>query len=219
MQLTHGEESGVRIRVPGSGRGSIQVFPRYRRHARAFSAPMTAAVKWLRVISAVCLVVAVCAPDWVCAQTEDQSRLILGTDKGAKGDEVFIPLTFSPALGTKIRRISATISFPADAVLFVSARQSASEVEVRAESTPGSSASVVRVEVESQETDGIPSGVVGLLTFKVNQETEVGRTVKFDLTAEALPAGDSTPVVLTTVPGEIELTQVPVVFACYFYMH
>src|SRR5687767_13715566 len=95
----------------------------------------------LRRVTALCLVVALDAQGAAQAQSEaGQSRLILGVDKGAKGDEVFIPLMLSPAAGAKISKISATVGFPAEALQFVSAKQGAPPefgLELHSELTPG----------------------------------------------------------------------------------
>jgi len=177
----------------------------------------------VRTGPALCFALALCFEGTAHGQgAAGQSRLVLGADKGAKGDEVFIPLMLSPAPGAQIAKISATIGFPSEALQFVSAKPGAppdSRVEVRSEDTPGdASGSMVKVEVESRVPDGIPAGIIGLLTFKVSEQTAAGRTIALDLKAKALAVGGAQ-VLLAVVAGEIELTQVPVIFACYFYMH
>ena len=158
---------------------------------------------------------------------EKQGRLNLGADKATRGDQAFIPVVWSPPAGMAVRKIAAEMRFPRKSLVFEEARNSgtsdSSTLEVHAEVVAGEESapnSVLRLCVESKANEAISSGAVAMLTFKVLDEAPVGQAVTLETRAEGFGVTEPTAAIpLLSNKGEIDIVQVPVVFACYFYMH
>ena len=168
--------------------------------------------------------VAVCAGVPQAPDEVKQTRLSLGADKGARGDQVLVPVILSPATGVQIRKITAEIRFAGESLRFEEAKASGtdtSKIELHVEAEPGETSSPfsrLTVRIASTAEEGIQSGVVALLTFKVPDDAPVGETVSLEIQAQGFTLSEQgTPLVTTS--GEVQIVLVPAVFACYFYMH
>ncbi len=178
-------------------------------------------------IAVVLVLLALSAVPGVRAQNEEKrGRLSLGADKGAKGDDVYIPVVFSPAAGTQTRAITAEIEFPGRTLEFVEIRSSGSadsaNLDLKADTLSGGGSSErgsVRIQVTTKSSEGIQSGVVAQLTFKVVAAPATGPTVALKATGEAVALKGLEKSSLVTNDGEIEIVGVPTLFACFFYMH
>lgn len=154
------------------------------------------------------------------------SRLNLGFDKSVPGDQAFIPLILTPATGVQIGRIIAEISFSSHALSFEEARPGEPATLVDAhigtqvrtdEQNPENS--VLEVVVATEQGEAIPGGIVAYLTFRIEEQApaeviELQNTARVFTTDNPMEPAD-----LTTTNGEIENLDIPVMFACFFYLH
>jgi hypothetical protein len=148
-------------------------------------------------------------------------------DKSTPGELAFIPLILSPAEGVEIGKIITEISFPTDWLSFEEARKGASADSVNAvlqtavrtgDENPENS--ILEVIVTSEANKAIPSGIVVRLIFQISPLAPTGEIIELINKAEAFTRDDPPqPVDLTAENGEIETLDIPVMFACFFYMH
>ena len=155
------------------------------------------------------------------------SRWHVGFDKSTPGQQAFIPLILSPAEGVEIGKIITEISFPTEWFSFEEARKGASPDLVNAvlqtavrtgDENPENS--ILEVIVTSEANKAIPSGIVVRLIFQISDLAPTGEIIELTNKAEAFTRDDQPqPVDLTAQNGEIETLDIPVMFACFFYMH
>ena len=155
------------------------------------------------------------------------SRWHVGFDKSTPGQLAFIPLILSPAEGVEIGKIITEISFPTEWLSFEEARKGASAESVNAvlqtavrtgDENPENS--ILEVIVTSEANQAIPSGIVVRLIFQISDLALTGEMIDLTNRAEAFTTDDPPrPVELTVENGEIETLDIPLMFACFFYMH
>jgi len=155
------------------------------------------------------------------------SRLNLGFDKSTPGEQAYIPIILSLADGVEIGKIITEISFPTERLSFEEARKGASADSVDAQlqsavkmDDENPDNSILEVIVTSEANKAIPSGIVVRLIFQISDLAPTGEMIELTNRAEAFTTDDpSQPVDLTVGNGEIETLDIPVMFACFFYMH
>jgi len=155
------------------------------------------------------------------------SRLHVGFDKSTPGQLAFIPLILSSAEGVEIGKIIAEISFPTLWLSFEEARKGASANSVNAElqtavrtGDENPENSILEVIVTSEANKAIPSGIVVRFIFQISDLALTGEIIELTNRAEAFTTDDPPqPVDLTAENGEIETLDIPLMFACFFYMH
>ena len=156
------------------------------------------------------------------------SRLNLGFDKSTPGNQAYIPIILSLADGVEIGKIITEISFPTERLSFEEARRGASADSVDAQlqsavkmDDENPDNSILEMTITSEANKAIPSGIVVHLIFQIADLAPAGEMIPLRANkAEALTTGDSPqPVDLAVGNGEIETLDIPVMFACFFYMH
>ena len=180
-------------------------------------------------VGSILVVLGFFSPLSVAAPQEEgtSSRLSLGFDKSVPGDQAFIPLILTPATGIEVGRIIAEVSFSNQALSFEEARpgQSATLVDAQIstqvrtdEQNPENS--VLEVAVATEQGEAIPGGVVVYLTFRIAEQAPAGQVIELRNTARVFTTDNPLePADSTTTNGEIENLEIPVMFACFFYMH
>ena len=175
--------------------------------------------------------VLVCLSGVIGAATRQEgvtlARVDVGDDKSNPGGEAFIPLIFSPASGTEIASLVTRIAFPNKLLSFEGVRKDVSTDLADAEINTGvkadeksSEISVLEVEVKGRTRKATAGGFMVNLIFKIAKEVPVGKTIELETAARALTADDPPkPVDLATKNGTIETIELPVLLACFFYMH
>lgn len=158
--------------------------------------------------------------------TTTSARVDLGIDKSNPGGQAFIPIIFTPADGVEVGTLLAEITFPNKQLVFQEAKKGGSadsanvnittEVKNDAESPEKT---VLAVKVEN-ETGPILAGVLVNLVFKILDGVPIGEKIQLENSATTFTR-DNPPKALkaASAGGVIETIAVPVIFACFFYMH
>ncbi|MBI4456055.1 MAG: hypothetical protein HY644_09175 [Acidobacteria bacterium] len=155
------------------------------------------------------------------------TRLDLGYDKSNPGGQAFVPLIFSPGVGVQVGSVLAEVTFPTKQLAFEEAKRGASadsgDVELHTavkNDDKNADRSIVEIKVENKAGKPLPGGVIANLVFKILDGVDVGQKISLENRAQALTT-DNPPKTMNLVAanGEIETIAVPVIFACFFYMH
>jgi hypothetical protein len=175
--------------------------------------------------------VLVCLSGAIVAGTRQEevtlARVDVGDDKSNPGGQAFIPLIFNPTGGTEIATIITRIAFPNKLLSFEEVRKDVSTDLADADIHTGVKTdeknpenSVLEVEVKGRTRNATAGGFVVNLIFKISREVPVGKTIELETVANALTTDDPPkPVDLAIKNGTIETIELPVLFACFFYMH
>ena len=151
------------------------------------------------------------------------ARVVVGNDKTGPGGDAFVPIVFSSATAESVGTVIVEIRFPEKDLVFREIKSADSEktnVSAAAENDPKEPGkTLLRVQVESK-AGALASGVLGNLIFKVSDSVTFGEKIPLPQVAQGLSGGPSPkPVNLATVDGQIDVSAVPGVFSCFFYMH
>ncbi len=181
------------------------------------------------LLTSILLVLLCLCPSRLMAQgTSDTGRFSLGLDKASSGEQTYLPIILSPPTsGGGIIRVVAEISFSSDLLTFVEILSTGSEetantrleAEVR---TDDNQPTISTLEVTISNPDGgaLPSGVVANLNFQILEQPPLGTIAK--LTSKATFWNVENParsIQAETTDGEVEILEIPGLFACFFYMH
>lgn len=167
---------------------------------------------------------------YVRGETQEQrdiksARVVVGEDNTGPNGDAFVPIIFSPAAAESVGTILLEIKFPEKELVFQKIRATDATAEAlmlsaSAEKDPQAPGTMVlRVRIESK-TGALESGILGHLIFSVPGSVTFGAKIPLPQTAQALSAGPNpTPVALASVDGLIDVSAVPRLFSCFFYMH
>jgi hypothetical protein len=158
--------------------------------------------------------------------TTTSTRVDLGIDKSNPGSQAFIPIIFTPANEIEVGTLLVEISFPSKQLVFQEAKNGGSagsaNVNITTEvknDVKNPEKTVLAVKVEN-ETGPILAGVLVNLVFKILDGVPIGEKIQLEDNATAFTR-DNPPRALkpASAGGVIETIAVPVIFACFFYMH
>jgi hypothetical protein len=156
------------------------------------------------------------------AATQAVTRLDLGFDMTAPGDQVSVPVLLEVPEGVQVGRTTNEVAFPTKILSFAEAKTELKgakvETAVKADAK-NKDLSIVTVTVSSPEA--IPTGVVASLVFKVAKDADGKEPVKLGNVARVFgPGSDPRPIEpVEGRDGEVKLSGAPPVIACFFYMH
>lgn len=167
---------------------------------------------------------------YVRGETQEQqdiksAHVVVGTDNTGPNGDAFIPIIFSPAAAESIGTLLLEIKFPEKELVFQKIRATDTTAELlnlsasaeKDAQAPGTM--VLRVRIESK-TGALESGILGHLIFSVPGTVTFGAKFPLPQTAQALsPGPNPKPVALTSVDGLIDVSALPKLFSCFFYMH
>ena len=160
-------------------------------------------------------------------------QITLGRDSPNLGGntfrDAFIALTLTDTLGVSAAKITNEISFPNRGEIAFD----------RAELPPDLEASGATLEIENNEPEGetttvritisgkapLRDGILLNMVFRVIQEftlDEIGtgeHLIPLENKVTAWTSDEQEIAEVVSEPGEIDLADTPVVFACFFYMH
>ncbi|MDA2934493.1 hypothetical protein MYX82_09130 [Acidobacteria bacterium AH-259-D05] len=183
----------------------------------------------LTILATILIVLPLSSPSVLGAQQEtgNAGRLDLGFDKSVPGDKAFIPMIFTPGEEVAIGKIITEIIFPNELLSFEEARKGVPIQSIDAElsariktADENSENSILEVVITSKTEEAIPGGILVYLTFGILPEAPTLHTIKLENRSEAFTVDDPPERVgLTTTNGEIESLDIPILFACLFYMH
>jgi hypothetical protein len=184
---------------------------------------------------AVALVLLPLVPGVIAATTQqDQTptrkatRLDLGFSQTPPGSHVSIPLILTLPRGGQIGSATNEITFPTRLLSFQEARKGLSAEVAEAEITTevrqddqNPENSILKITIEGKAGIAIPRGVLFDLTFNISEQAQLGETITLKNKASAVNLEDPPQPVdpVTGNDGEIVIDEIPVVFACFFYMH
>ena len=163
-------------------------------------------------------------------QEEDRkvTSLDLGFDTNTPGHEVLMALTLDVAEGVEVQTAISEVTFPNGLLSFeevlsgLSAQaanaQVSAEVQVDDQNPENS---IVTVTVATEEGRFIPSGVIADLAFIISPEAPLEQTINLKNVVRALTTDDPPAPVdpIIGMEGEVQVTEFPPVFVCFFFMH
>jgi hypothetical protein len=150
----------------------------------------------------------------------------LGFDVQQPGHEVFIPLVLDVPDGVELDTAISEVTFPNQLLSFnevasgLSAQAAGAEVRAVVqidEQNPQDS--IVTVTVSTPQGRPIPSGVIADLAFTISEDAAVEQTIKLKNVVRALNGAEGPVEPVMGTEGEVQVTENPPIFACFFYMH
>ena len=158
------------------------------------------------------------------------SEVRLGPGSGAPGEDVTLPLHWTPAPGVQIGSLTLEISFAGKVLAFYRSfpapAPKVAGVEFRPEvkkSSVTSSKSILRLQISTTRQQALPQGLLGYVTFGIDKHA--GReTLRLDiesLEAKGLDPSAESAKPVRGVGAKVTLMdpgQEPI-FGCFFYMH
>ena len=167
---------------------------------------------------------------YAAVQEEGRSvtSLNLGFDTNTPGHEVLIALTLDVAEEVEVETAISEVTFPNKLLSFeevlsgLSAQAANAQVSaVVEEDDQNPENSIVTVTVSTEKGRFIPSGVIADLAFIISLEAPLEETIYLKNVVRALTTDDPPAPVdpIIGMEGEIQVTEFPPVFVCFFFMH
>ncbi len=149
----------------------------------------------------------------------------LGVDVITPGERVFLAVTLTTTDDPQVGKVFFEMSFPRKLLSFIEATKgratetAGGEIKTQLRDSEGKiEESILRVDVSASRT--IPPGVLVKLAFDVSKEAKADSQIKLKnlkLTAQSL---EGQPLEARGSDGSITVvSEAPVSFACFFYMH
>jgi hypothetical protein len=156
------------------------------------------------------------APGPLAAQT--QARVDLGSDLTTPGDVARIPITLTK--DEQSAGVETEITFPA-ALSFVDAELGEAGQAVSAEIKTQPAAGKVVVRIQAPQGKVLPTGIVGLARFKVDEKVDTsGSTeLKLDHQPSVIDRDGRKQRAEGSAGSVTVLTKPPQAIVCFFYMH
>ena len=164
------------------------------------------------------------------AQEEGRSvtSLDLGFDTNTPGHEVLVALTLDVAEGLEVETAISEVTFPNGLLSFgevlsgLSAQAANAQVSAVVKvDDQNPENSIVTVTVSTEKGKAIPSGIIADLAFTISLDAPLDQTIMLKNVVRALTTDDPPAPVdpITGMEGEIQVTEFPPIFVCFFYMH
>ncbi len=156
------------------------------------------------------------------------TSLDLGFDTNTPGHEVLMALTLDVAEGVEVQTAISEVTFPNGLLSFeevlsgLSAQAANAQVSAVVQvDDQNPENSIVTVTVSTEDGRFIPSGVIADLAFIISLEAPLEQTINLKNVVRALTTDDPPAPVdpIIGMEGEVQVTEFPPVFICFFFMH
>ena len=154
------------------------------------------------------------------AQSGAPASIQLGIGVAGRGEEAFVPVSFSFVEAHQVRRISFEFSFPKSLLVFTSATKGPAaksfEMLIETELLSKEVEDVVRVKLSSNSP--IPTGELVQLQFGISEEAHANDEFTLKHLAQTVQTLTDAPLEAKGLDGAIVVVG-DAVFGCFFYMH
>lgn len=166
--------------------------------------------------------------------SKNAPKITLGDSSGSPGENIVVPVYFAAVEGLEVGRIQLDVNFVSKNLKYSRINRGmaaeSGSVDVRAEvkeskNDKGLETSTITIVASIAEPNpgqkGIPAGLLGYITFKVNENAGPAN-ITLRATAEATELGSNKPILnLKTADAQVDVLAAgsEPLYSCFFFSH